>query len=71
MQTQVRLTQVLKSGIQVVLGWVRRLGTVLAQWERRARERRQLMELSDHLIKDIGLDRKRVQCEVNKPFWRE
>jgi uncharacterized protein YjiS (DUF1127 family) len=39
-------------------------------WFERARERRQLCELSDHMLRDIGLTRGDVWAESSKPFWR-
>ena len=39
-------------------------------WLERARQRRQLQQLSDHMLKDIGLSRADVEAEVTKPFWR-
>ena len=39
-------------------------------WLERARQRRQLQQLSEHMLKDIGLSRADVEAEVSKPFWR-
>ena len=39
-------------------------------WLERARQRRQLRELGDHMLKDIGLSRADVEAEASKPFWR-
>jgi uncharacterized protein YjiS (DUF1127 family) len=39
-------------------------------WLDRARQRRRLAELSDHMLRDIGLTRADVWAEVDKPFWR-
>ena len=40
-------------------------------WRRRAQQRRTLAELSDHLLKDIGINRADVwAAETQKPFWR-
>ena len=36
----------------------------------RARQRRQLRELSDHMLRDIGLTRADAWAEAEKPFWR-
>ena len=36
----------------------------------RARQRRQLAELSDAMLRDIGLTRSDVDAETRKPFWR-
>jgi uncharacterized protein YjiS (DUF1127 family) len=40
-------------------------------WFERARQRRHLGELSEHMLKDIGLSRADVEVEVAKPFWRQ
>jgi uncharacterized protein YjiS (DUF1127 family) len=47
-----------------------RLSEVLATWERRARERRMLREMSDHMLKDLGIPRPEAEREAGKPFWR-
>jgi uncharacterized protein YjiS (DUF1127 family) len=39
-------------------------------WHERARQRRQLQTLSDHMLHDIGLGRGDVAAETSKPFWR-
>jgi uncharacterized protein YjiS (DUF1127 family) len=39
-------------------------------WHERARQRRQLQSLSDHMLHDIGLGRADVAAETSKPFWR-
>jgi uncharacterized protein YjiS (DUF1127 family) len=39
-------------------------------WHDRARERRALMELSDHMLRDIGISRAEARGEAAKPFWR-
>jgi uncharacterized protein YjiS (DUF1127 family) len=53
---------------------VRELGTrvaeVLLTWVERTRQRRQLAQLSSHMLKDIGLSRADVEIEMSKPFWR-
>ena len=48
-------------------------GTVLNQWRRRYRFRRELKRLfksGPHLIEDIGLLRNHAEREMTKPFWR-
>jgi uncharacterized protein YjiS (DUF1127 family) len=45
----------------------------LRQWGRRIRSRRHLQtayELDDRLLRDIGLRRADLLCEIAKPFWR-
>jgi uncharacterized protein YjiS (DUF1127 family) len=57
------------------LGWT--LGRSLAlmaqaasAWHERARQRRALMQLSDHMLRDIGIARAEAVREGDKPFWR-
>ena len=50
--------------------WIRRAVDVVLTWHERARERRQLMELSDHMLRDIGISRAQAYGEAYKPFWR-
>jgi uncharacterized protein YjiS (DUF1127 family) len=39
-------------------------------WLERVHQRRQLAQLSDHMLKDIGLTRVDVEAELSKPFWQ-
>ena len=53
--------------------WSRAIGRaidLLLIWQQRARDRRQLESLSDHMLRDIGLTRADVYAEASKPFWR-
>ena len=43
---------------------------ILANWRRRARERRELASLDTRTLRDLGLSSSEIQFEVNKPFWR-
>jgi len=36
-----------------------------------SRQRRHLARLDDHLLRDIGLSRRDVSMESEKPFWRD
>jgi uncharacterized protein YjiS (DUF1127 family) len=49
--------------------WRRAAGTV-SIWIDRSRQRRHLLELPDHLLRDIGVTRVEVEAETAKPFWR-
>jgi uncharacterized protein YjiS (DUF1127 family) len=51
---------------RVVLG----LTLVLEAWGERRRQRHSLRELSDHVLKDIGIGRSEAEQEWRKPFWR-
>ncbi|PJG59007.1 DUF1127 domain-containing protein [Aeromonas cavernicola] len=44
--------------------------TLLLVWLERSRSRRQLSELPDYLLKDIGLNEADRYQETTKPFWR-
>jgi uncharacterized protein YjiS (DUF1127 family) len=53
--------------------WARAGGravTLLLIWRERARQRRHLQSLNDHMLRDIGLTRADVFAEASKPFWR-
>lgn len=39
-------------------------------WVARARDRRQLMSLSDSMLKDIGVSRADAEHEFEKHFWQ-
>ncbi len=56
----------LPSPMQVVV----RLAGLVAIWERRARERRALGEMSEHMLKDLGISRVDARREAEKAFWR-
>ena len=51
--------QLLGAGLRLVL-----------EWERRARERKTLAEMTDHMLKDLGITRSDAVRESEKPFWR-
>ena len=50
------------------------LGTALLQlataWFARLRDRRQLAELDDRMLRDLGLTRSDIRHEADKPFWQ-
>jgi uncharacterized protein YjiS (DUF1127 family) len=48
---------------------IRRIVAAIGLWCARARSRQKLRELSEHLLKDIGLRREDVGYEFQKPFW--
>ncbi len=39
-------------------------------WHQRARQRRQLAELSDRQLADIGISRAEACAEAQRPFWQ-
>jgi len=50
----------------VVLRWVE----IFALWRERVRGRHDLMRLSEHQLRDIGLSPLDAETEWRKPFWR-
>jgi uncharacterized protein YjiS (DUF1127 family) len=51
-------------------GWVARAVDGLLTWHERARQRRQLLRMDDHMLRDIGISRGEAFGEAEKPFWR-
>jgi len=42
----------------------------LELWAERRRQRRELLRLPDHVLKDIGISRAEALNEAEKPFWK-
>jgi uncharacterized protein YjiS (DUF1127 family) len=68
----------MKIAITVALEWSwrhpgaangNRRSWVLTCWER-ARQRRALAALDDHLLQDVGISRAEAIREIHRPFWR-
>ena len=51
-------------------GAIRGALSTLRTWRWRARTRRRLLTLNDHLLADIGLSRADAVHEATKPFWQ-
>jgi uncharacterized protein YjiS (DUF1127 family) len=49
---------------------LRRTTDRLWVWLERARQRRQLLQLDEHLRHDLGLTQAAIDAEVAKPFWQ-
>lgn len=43
---------------------------LMAAWHERSRQRRELMAMPDHLLKDMGTTREELYQEARKPFWQ-
>ncbi len=52
------------------IGLVSWMLTQALVWQDRANQRRDLMELDDWQLEDIGLSRSAAAREAAKPFWR-
>ncbi|KZZ60954.1 hypothetical protein A3762_14870 [Oleiphilus sp. HI0125] len=49
----------------------KRLLEIVSLYVQRAQQRRQLAQLDQRALSDIGLSRADVLNEANKPFWKE
>ncbi len=56
-----------RSPILVVLAGI---GATLSGWRQRRVQRASLADLSDHMLRDIGVTRQQALEEIQKPFWR-
>jgi uncharacterized protein YjiS (DUF1127 family) len=63
-----RLARPVGRGVQrlAALGFAR-----LLQWHELARQRRALLALNDHMLKDIGISRAEAEREASRPFWSD
>jgi uncharacterized protein YjiS (DUF1127 family) len=50
---------------------IRMIVAAIRRWRERARSRQQLRELSDHILRDIGLRREDLRYEFPKPLWHD
>jgi len=41
----------------------------LAEWQQRSAGRRELLNLTERDLRDIGISRSEAEAEANKPFW--
>jgi uncharacterized protein YjiS (DUF1127 family) len=53
-----------------IRGWFAASGATLTLWRKKSRERRELGELDDQQLADIGITRVDAQREAQKWFWR-
>lgn len=49
---------------------LKRASDTVLRWRDRARQRRHLSELNDHMLRDIGLTRAAARVEAQKRFWQ-
>ena len=52
------------------LDWLLTLPWVVYYLHERQRGRRELLELDEHLLDDVGLTREQAEEIANRPFWR-
>jgi uncharacterized protein YjiS (DUF1127 family) len=46
------------------------MAETVALWQARRRSRAELAQMSEYLLKDIGLTPGQAMFEADKPFWR-
>ena len=51
------------------VGGIGELLALVARWSERSAQRRRLLQLDDHQLRDIGLTRADIEKEASKPFW--
>lgn len=47
-----------------------RIFELMSIWNERARQRRELMEIPEYLLRDMGITAEDVYREIRKPFWQ-
>jgi uncharacterized protein YjiS (DUF1127 family) len=52
------------------VAWPRASVALLRTWWQRQRSRRELAQMDDRMLRDIGVSRSRALAEASKPFWR-
>jgi uncharacterized protein YjiS (DUF1127 family) len=65
----IRITIAIDYGPGSFAAYLERARGIIRTWRSRAASRRQLCELSEHELKDIGLTRAEAASEAAKPFW--
>jgi uncharacterized protein YjiS (DUF1127 family) len=43
----------------------------MIEWQQRVAGRRELMNLTERDLRDIGISRSDAEAEASKPFWQE
>lgn len=51
-------------------GILESLSNIVGAWRQRMVARRELGQLDDRMLQDIGFSRCDAEQEMNKPFWR-
>lgn len=74
------MSRVMQTGSSSVLGAdrrqqqtvsvARRIAGALGLWTMRRRTRKQLSELSHHMLEDIGVTHAQARREAERPFWQ-
>lgn len=54
----------------IIIEIIRRAVAVAVALYRRSATRQQLLNLDEHLLRDVGINQYEATTEANKPFWR-
>ena len=55
--------------LERLVNWPTRALLQLMRWQELYAQRRALLGMSDHMLKDLGLNRGDVMHEARRPFW--
>ncbi len=50
---------------------LKKIGKRVVRWNKNYRQRKQLMEIPDFLLKDMGITKTDLYREIQKPFWKD
>ena len=57
------------STLERLINWPSRALLQLMRWQELYAQRRALLSMSDHMLKDLGLNRGDILHEARRPFW--
>ncbi|MEZ8103257.1 DUF1127 domain-containing protein [Vibrio bivalvicida] len=60
-----------KQKLYEIFVWDKKILTILKRWLRNHRTRKQLENLPDHLLDDLGLTKEKAYDESIRRFWDE
>ena len=56
--------------IQAVESGYSKVKSLINTWAKRSADRKYLAQMSNHMLKDIGMEPYDAMKEANKPFWK-
>ena len=65
------ISEALYSAVRSIEGAAAKVSSTLKIWASRVEDRRQLAQMNDRMLADIGLSRSDIAIEVNKFFWQK
>lgn len=61
----------LPASFSTILTLLAAISVTLRTWQTRARQRRELRNLDEAVLRDVGISRAQAHFTADKPFWRE